>query len=234
MMRINWRAASIFVVLATGVTLGVAPDLFVGDELECIDAAAWAVAHQGNLPTTKTEIAAFPVAYQREIFSRLTPEQKSEIWRDHLQTQLSDGTLSDVQRSVLQKVHGMVSARLYERSSSSPRPAELDPVLPELEEVFPVESDRIDTFSALGPQHGTITAASWKAVARHRLRMYASVLAIPDCTCSTSFGCGGTQLCCCVAPGLGGRCNETVGGCGPLWAYDCDGRCFGVETCPPE
>jgi hypothetical protein len=233
-MRINWRVASTVVVLATGVALGVAPDLFVGDEPECIDAAEWAAAHQANLPATKTEIAAFPVAYQREIFSRLTPEQKSDVWRDHLQTQLSNGTLSDAQRSLLQKISGMVSARLYEGSAPRPRPADLDAVLPEIEKVFPVESQRMGTFSALGSEHGAITAASWKAVARHRLRVYASVLALQDCNCSTSWGCSGSgQLCCCVGPGLL-RCNETVGGCGPLWAYDCDGRCFGVETCPPE
>jgi hypothetical protein len=41
----------------------------------------------------------------------------------------------------------------------------------------------------------------------------------PDCGCNTTYDYCGYSIC------TTGNCN-TVGGCGWLWSYDCNGECY--------
>ncbi|SDO96987.1 hypothetical protein SAMN04487905_101286 [Actinopolyspora xinjiangensis] len=68
--------------LATGIVLfGKTPALA---EQRCAAARRWVEANANNLPTTYDEIIAYPMAYRRAIYAKLSPERRSEFWSRHL------------------------------------------------------------------------------------------------------------------------------------------------------
>ena len=63
---------------------------------------AWVDAHEHKLPRTLDELSAFPNAFRRVIVNRVSPEQRTMFWCDHLRTFLKeDSTLTPDQRTFL-------------------------------------------------------------------------------------------------------------------------------------
>jgi hypothetical protein len=50
---------------------------------------AWVEQHRDELPTTLAELSSFPIAFRRVIVNRVSPEQRTRFWQDHLRTFLT-------------------------------------------------------------------------------------------------------------------------------------------------
>jgi hypothetical protein len=56
---------------------------------------AWVQKNPDKMPTSLAELSAFPVAFRRVIVNMVSPEVRTAMWRDHLQSFLGDGTALD-------------------------------------------------------------------------------------------------------------------------------------------
>jgi hypothetical protein len=50
---------------------------------------AWVDQHRETLPTTLAELSSFPIAFRKVIVNRVSPEQRTRFWQDHLRTFLA-------------------------------------------------------------------------------------------------------------------------------------------------
>ena len=68
---------------------------------------AWVDSHADELPQTLAGLNAFPIAFRRVIVNRVSPEQRTMFWQEHLRTFLNpDSELSPEQRAFVQEAIG--------------------------------------------------------------------------------------------------------------------------------
>jgi hypothetical protein len=64
--------------------------------------AEWARQNPDRIPTTLAELSTYPVAFRRVLVNIVTPEQRTALWREHLESFIgADSTLDDAQRQLV-------------------------------------------------------------------------------------------------------------------------------------
>ena len=64
------------------------------------DIVAWVEAHRAELPTTVSELAAYPVRFRAVIVNSVSAEQRIAFWTEHLQSFLGEkSTLTSEQQA---------------------------------------------------------------------------------------------------------------------------------------
>lgn len=177
----------------------------------CQEIRSWVRAHEGALPRDYEGISQFPLAYRRVIFGVLTPEEKSEVWRAHLEAYLAThADLTATQLDLLREAVDFVSSDLFATSRQDKRWArEVQPALAEFarraKEAFgPAQAREI--FEQIGPPEldlFTSKLASGIACACSRQSDY----------CPDGYGCANNVGC------------DAGGHCGTFLVYTCDGLC---------
>jgi hypothetical protein len=71
----------------------------------------WVEAHADDLPRTLTELSAYPVPFRRVIVNYVSPEWRTEFWREHLRTFIGeDSRLSADQGAFVEETIGRLSS----------------------------------------------------------------------------------------------------------------------------
>lgn len=223
------RRLSVLVGVALVPAVFVAlPEFLADDRLVCERAQEWVGAHKEGLPSSADDIGAFPITYQREIFSELPAEAKSRVWRAHLAHALHL-PLSAAQRKLIYEAMAIATPELFARHVALG-----EEFLRGVEKEFPAQL-RDEIFQRLGPADGSFsTLASARVVAREKLIRVGTALAAPWCNCSSSSSycqplpTSPTRICCCS--GRYGNCIPKPY-CGTLFAFTCDGMCTDPVLC---
>ena len=204
------------------------------DVLECVEAAAWVNDNISDLPTTLDELSSFPVTYRKAIQMDLEPAVRADLWRDHVQSYLSQHPeLNQEQAAILREAIRLITPGLYEVSESDilygvKVVLPLLPIKDHAKATFdPVQYSAI--FTTLGPAaptYFTLSAAKiW--LTRSLGNLITSVHAIDcpegwdECGCNSSGSCCNGEQCVAVPCGFFGTtvCDGCLCDC---WGYpDC-------------
>lgn len=193
----------------------------------CDGIFAWVDAHRNNLPRTYDEISTLHPAYRRAVYTTLSAEEKSELWRTQFDRQLATGSrLTAQQRGLLNEAREFSTPLTFSLlvDNQSVARAGLLAYLGDFDvrakKAFGEERARA-IFGMLGP-----------ASVEDMFFSAATAPGDPDspsptpdataCSCSRNasdcpknYACSGSSA-----------CNRIVNGCGGvIWKSDCDGLC---------
>ena len=194
----------------------------------CQRAQSWVEANLDNLPTTVSELAAFPESMRRYIFSALPPEGRASVWREQLITFRNSRTLTAEQRRLIDESLSYLTATTYSETPSTERSAQQAAFLARVNRAVQIFSaDDAKVFFRLG--HGVSPNESFASVRvkladliRRSGTAVAGQSLIPNCECSVwseTYDC------------FGGHCDEDYNcartfGCGGGGLNYCTGLCF--------
>ena len=186
----------------------------VNPQRESVRAKAWVASHQGALPRTLEEFAAYPVAYRHEILAALPAADKSRLWRDQLQRVLASPNLTSQQQAFVREAIALATPESFGPLGNHPDVCE------RVASLFPDKNTKL-MFLGLGSV--AKPSYSWRPALvtltetlRAKVTLNADV-GTPDCSCR-GYGlceCGLYQGCAPMA------CNPT-NNCGCIWAGPCD------------
>lgn len=169
-------------------------------EPPCARAEAWTVTNKNALPTTLDGIAAFPVSYRKYIFSSLTPEQQSSLYREQFALMAQRTDWSTEQRVLLQDAWNMVSPQWYREERTYERSVRIREFELKIKAAFQ-EADR-QLFFQLGPTKPRINWKSAGIVLSERVRgMFVAKASdsafTPEgvCSCKYDWNCLDGQFC---------------------------------------
>ncbi len=139
------RARVVGGVLATMLLLvgavGVSANVNVQSDSQ--RATSWVATHQGALPQTLEEFAAYPIAYQHAIFDALPAADKSRFWRDQLTRLLARPNLTGAQQAFIQDAIAKATPESFGPLADHPEICE------SIVKIFPDKSTK-QVFSHLG------------------------------------------------------------------------------------
>ena len=62
----------------------------------------WVESHRDTLPTTLAEISMFPIPFRKVIVNAVSPEARTSLWREHLESFVGpDSALTEDQRQLV-------------------------------------------------------------------------------------------------------------------------------------
>ncbi len=99
--------------IAFGSNFGLQATPEASEEKECEVAARWVKENPREVPVTLDGIAALPSVYKRIVFNSLKPEQKSDLWREHLRRFLATEKLNDEQQAFVRMAIDFATPELY-------------------------------------------------------------------------------------------------------------------------
>jgi hypothetical protein len=160
------------------------------------------------------------------IFGSLSAEERSSLWREHLNNAANDNTFSDKQRSLILQVLAQVDSTVYETPNAVKD--RMGAFLGSIENEFTDEQFR-EVFLLLGPTEGSLSHPSAAAVTikeglitaiQSMQNSMAASAQPPPCLCAIKADCQSGQLCI----GWWQQCLPTWG-CGYLWSEWCYAMC---------
>jgi hypothetical protein len=194
----------------------------------CEDRSNWLALHANELPNTLEEIAGYPEAYRKIIFSGLTPEVKSGLMREQLNQFLASEPLSPEQRKFVTNAITMVTPAKYAKThqltadEAEQHQHEHQILSAEARRLFSPSQQRV--FIDLG--YG-ITKPMAPRLALPESALAAgggSDASMFDCQCSSQDPWCGGYICQVIQ-----NCQHTTDGCGFLECYPCDGMCYNAH-----
>lgn len=170
------------------------------------------------------QIQRYPLSYRKEIMRALPADQRSGVWRDHLQTYIdTHPALDETSAIAIQAAMGLLSPAAFEAPDRAVRD-QLVLVGEQLTELLGREEAEYLLYR-LGPVDGTFVSLEplTERFANYVRQMVVALAQQDDCECSTSFGCDGQTT----------HCSDTIGcepyddwpACGWGWYQECDGMC---------
>lgn len=173
----------------------------------------------GRLPVDYSELSGLPISVRKEMFIRLDPGAKSELWRQHLSTFL-DRNLKPEQREVLQQTISVIRPWLFQATPEDDPivAAKLSDISENLRTVF--SSQELGLLAgSLGPPEAPVYP--WSSPVTK---------GVGGCGCNQhSDFCGGGWRC------IATDCTKSSRGCGLFWLYECNGNCcfflFNIGDC---
>ncbi|HEY0782883.1 MAG TPA: bacteriocin fulvocin C-related protein [Thermoanaerobaculia bacterium] len=230
-------------VVAAGLVLAALPALA---ERPCPGAEIkkWVALQGGDLPHTYQELAVFPGSVRRAVFSVLTPQERSAVWREQIAVHLrNDDSLTAEQKTFLREAQQLASPQTYEILDDERHPlhgqiarqvAAFEAMAPR---VLGAEKAR-DILLQLGPADSATLYYVDRARAEAldpRLQTLDPVIAgnpgdagAPSefvistgiqCMCANNGPCNQGYTC------QTGGCDETSGGCALFGTANCTGLC---------
>ena len=215
---------------------------------ECQAIRNWVTAHAQSLPQTLDEIAAYPLAYRRAIFSSLRPEVKAALWREQMTRFLRTHRLSPEQRAFSETARSHAIPARWDRSR--PRTPEEERHNTEFHQYVRSETLRLFSFEerqaflVLGSVIPVIPLAARVAFPdgrgaeavradnspRGSIQLVNFRLAgagetrsrsMAQCECATSDNWCDSGAC------GEGSCHSVAAACGWFWCENCNGSCGG-------
>ena len=105
------RRRRILVCLLALAVVGFVGERIIAGDLDRPD--DWVEAHASALPSTYDELAAYPRGYRRAIMRVLSPEAKSELWREQLRRFVRSGNLNQAQRHFVDKAYTLLAPSTF-------------------------------------------------------------------------------------------------------------------------
>jgi hypothetical protein len=236
--RIRRLVVVTFVLAALSAGTGLA---LVDTRPVSVKAAEWAEAalNRGDLPTRLNDYLKLPMEYRKAVFNVMTPVQKHDLWRSHLETLLIESQLTVEQTRLLTEYITAMSPDLYGASGSeAERVAEdrLKPLCQVASSVFPdalrkqLKQIRRET----APAAESFVMAWFRRVeiAIGPVLANAGSNYVADCDCTPSL-CGSD----CEEKSLPPVCADETGctkpavnDCGCFQAYECVDKCVPIPS----
>ena len=170
---------------------------------------AWVDENLDALPQTLREFLAVPSPYRKAVYSRLSPETKSEFWRAHLTAFLDmHPELSWEQKRALQDAIDLASPSSFRIGvvADSQAARALNERAQELHRRF-IDNFGVNLAGDLVGGFGSATTSQTQEL---------------QCSCADASSYCATGLECDKSD----ECIKVQGGCGFLGLYDCDGLCM--------
>lgn len=213
-------ACTLFALLAAPALLVLIPATFRSSAQE---AKSWVLNRSdASVQAVSSRIQDFPVAYRREIMKRLTPEQRANVWRSHIQQYL-DAT-PGVKPEAAAALKGISAFFTPELFKSRPTPEQLATLTALSNEVRThLDADTANMLlTNLGPKDVRLQASLPHFIDFVR-RNFVVQAAAGDCSCaSDSDYCDYGERC---TTGKGCNVDDSWPACGSGWFYDCNGVC---------
>jgi hypothetical protein len=189
------------------------------------------------------QISDYPYTYRRAIMSALTPNERAQVWRTHLNNFQATRALDTAQSRLIAKAVSSIAPELFDGTADPAQLAELNAIYDVAVSALG-RTTAAELFIRLGPDGPELPRRRNPLPLAQRLadtvRNWATAYAAPskdggDCDCSTSAQgfCDAFD----VRPVL--YCSDANGCtpdndwpmCGPLWAMTCNGGCkwIGIE-----
>ena len=190
----------------------------------------WVAAQGGDLPRTYEEFVRFPLNYRKAIYSKLSPETKSALWRQQIEQALNGNGLTDSQREILLEALQLADSNLFAVSKDKEnwRYRQSRHTVAEFEAraraAFGYEAAR-GIFSRIGPADSEtlyFVDRNKAEMVDNRLKSIVEPMAAAYCSCSDASDWCGHGNC------TTGGCTRIEDECGTWWTYACDGLC--VQT----
>ena len=178
-------------------------------------AIAWAQSHEGALPSTLEELAAFPADYRQAIFAALPVTEQSRLWHVQLQQVLDTEPLTADQRTYVVNLMAMATPASFMKDMPKPE------VCDDIARLFtnPTQKEKVRRIATVATPARSFSATWVKASEKMRSAVLVGAARF-DCSCR------GLGLCECglLAGCAEGDCNHTMT-CGCLWEGECDKMC---------
>jgi hypothetical protein len=176
-------------------------------------------------------MATVPVADRKVLFRGLSASMKASVWRAHLDNFSSAHAVSPAQAAVINEAKSLLSDELFAvHPTDADWESQVHAPLQRLEEsaknLFPQDLV-VEAFGQVGP--GDTGEALIETVSRQRISasgLRNSLVPLPEmvseCTCSDV-----SDMCWFGSSCSGSICyrSDSDGGCGFMWAYQCDSKC---------
>ncbi len=199
---------------------------------------AWAVENENKFHNvTRQQLVALPFDLQLAAFRTLTPEEKSRLWQDKLNTIYDDWDVTT--RSIIDKLEQHVAPHLYEKESK----ADIDTLaLEKIKAELLARMDSVDfliNFCILPTEQELdilinspeLADCSWISIPDNindKAAPGSGLTGLNTCNCNSSLFCTLINQGTCK-----GGCNlddQSAGGCGFLGKDICYYRCTGIGT----
>jgi hypothetical protein len=177
-----------------------------------------------DLSKASSQIQAYPVEYRREIMRRLSPADRSSVWRAHVAAYASTRpNLDAATLDLLKAASAALSPEIFADPTEARR-ASLTAVAEQLVAVIGRE-ETVDLLARLGPRDGTFTSAEpMSMLLANKVRGLFMVNAANwDCQCSMEFGCLDYSVLCMQE--IECTIDDYWPACGWGWFDPCDGLC---------
>jgi len=218
-----WNAARGTVsALFIGVVSTTALMAFVDTRPADMKAAEWAAAAEeaNRLPTSYDEFVALSFARRDAAMERMSADQKSALWREHMRRFEADNVLTAEQKVIVQRNAALLTPEAY--GPESPAKDAIRKQVLEICKILPTlfSPEQIAAFKHVGPPAGPneepivvkVVRGFEQALGPGFLRAGSTL--IPDCDCTDSF--------------CGSDCNEKYPGSGKVCKDVADNACTRV------
>lgn len=232
MNRKHWRAG-IGVPFALLSTVALMAASAPSPKPECKVAAEWAAANRAEIPKTYEAFITMPLAYRKAAYNVLPAAERRQLWTVQLSRYLAPSSgLSEADRAMVRETIQHLAE--YVDPNTGQAAIARDHLTERAQRQFGMKRAKA-MFAMLGPESGptrdvAVNQASIFGATMDILITAAKAVGLvsahqgPNCSCSVqSDWCGSSSHC------TGGGC-VTVSGCGTVWAYNCDGLCYGNKT----
>jgi hypothetical protein len=182
-----------------------------------------------ELGDAASRIQSYPYGYRREIMRALTPTQRSEVWRDHIQTYLDEHPGLDGNAvNALEAAIALATPRAFANPTADDR-AQIDTVAEQVKTLLGTEEAKF-LFFRLGPRDERTASIEplGMRLSNAVRRLFVALADAEDCDCNVGFGCDGVSTVC--REGTGCNIDDSWPACGWFWNQTCDGLCYaGIE-----
>jgi hypothetical protein len=176
------------------------------------------------------KIHRYPFAYRRAIMAKLSPEERSDVWRGHMRDYLDQmpGLTPDAVAAIDAAIEA-ASPDVFAAPTAASR-AHIAMVAAEVQKQIGQDAARYLLYR-LGPKDEQIASSLTPLTDRLAgavRRAFVALAFADECDCNIEWGCTSSNRC---AKNTGCTPREEWPACGWLWNETCDGICkAGIET----
>lgn len=177
-----------------------------------------------DLDAAANQVQNYPFAYRKQIMKALSPERRSEVWRNHIRAYVDHHPdLDSAALDALQAAIDVASPAAFASGSDTIR-ARVDAVGVQLVAAIGRE-EASSVMYRLGPRDGEFSSVEPLSLrlanfVRRTLVVFARAA---DCDCNAEWGCDGMYVHC--ADDTGCTVDDSWPACGWLWNDPCNGNC---------
>ena len=178
---------------------------------------------RGQLHVEAARVASHRYAYRRAIMRALTPDMRSQIWREHIYSYIRVyPNLSAEAISALEAAARVASVDAFTAPTAAIR-TQIAAAAAQVEAALGRDVAEYLLYR-LGPKDGAATTVEPLSdkLAEFVRQTFVVSARIDDCDCSVEFGCEGAQHC---SNATSCTVDSDWPACGWLWNWDCDGLC---------
>jgi len=187
----------------------------------------WATTlDDARLATAASRIQSYPFAYRKEIMRKLTPEQRSSVWRNHITTYIQQHPeLASDAVTALNAAVAAVTPDALSRVASKAERLSTTAIAEQVQTLLGKDTAKY-LFYTLGPADDTIASREplTMKLASYVRNHFVVQARQSNCDCASWFGCDVWGTICSTTYYCYSFSSWPA--CGWWWNYECDGACM--------